>query len=99
MTDFTAKIIKIISSVPEGKVITYGKASALAGNPGGARQVARILHSMTKKYDLPWQRVINSKGKIALREGEGREEQIHMLLQEGVEVSADGLIDLEKYMQ
>ena len=98
MTNFTAEIIKVILSVPEGKVITYGKAAALAGNPKGARQVARILHSMTGKYNLPWHRVINSKGKISLREGEGMEEQIHLLLQEGVEVSADGVIDLKKHL-
>lgn len=98
MTEFTIEIIRILSEIPEGKVISYGKAAALAGNPKGARQVARILHSMTRKYNLPWHRVINSLGKISLEEGMGKEQQIHMLLQEGVTVNAEGEIDLEKFM-
>ena len=96
MTGFTAEIIKIISSVPEGKVISYGRAAALAGNPKGARQVARILHSMSGKYNLPWHRVVNSRGRISLPDGGGREEQICLLRQEGVKVSLDGEICLEK---
>ncbi|MFT5731072.1 MAG: methylated-DNA-protein-cysteine methyltransferase-like protein, partial [Desulforhopalus sp.] len=54
MNDFSAKIIKIIKLIPYGTVSTYGTVATLAGSPSGARQVARILHSSSKKYDLPW---------------------------------------------
>lgn len=70
MTPFTERVIHIIQSIPEGKVMTYGGVARAAGSPRGARQVVRILHSMSKKYKLPWHRVINAKGMIALTEDE-----------------------------
>jgi methylated-DNA-protein-cysteine methyltransferase-like protein len=57
----------------------------------------RVLHSLSEKFDLPWHRVIRSNGSIALKEGEGRELQIRLLRAEGVEVSADGLIDMGRF--
>ncbi len=85
MTEFTEKVIKIIQSIPHGKVMTYGQIAAYADNPRGARQVSRILHSMSMKHDLPWHRVINSKGGISLT-GEGGYVQGQMLADEGIEV-------------
>lgn len=93
MTPFTENVIHIIKRIPEGKVMTYGQVARLAGSPRGARQVVRILHSMSKKYQLPWHRVINSKGEISLKEGE----QQFLLESEGIEVSPSGVISLEEY--
>lgn len=62
---FTERVIRIIQPIPSGHVMTYGQIARLAGNSWGARQVARILHSMSCKYRLPWHRVINSRGEIA----------------------------------
>ncbi len=97
MTPFTQRAIAIIKSIPEGKVMTYGQIARLAGSPRGARQVVRILHSMSKKHKLPWYRVINAKGKIALTEDESCNVQILSLELEGVEVGKGNLIDLERY--
>lgn len=85
MTEFTEQVIHIIKSIPHGKVMTYGQIAAYAGNPRGARQVSRILHSMSFKYNLPWHRVINSKGGISLT-GEPGYTQGELLSQEGIEV-------------
>ncbi|MHA1457965.1 MAG: MGMT family protein [Promethearchaeota archaeon] len=63
-SEFTQEVIKIIKNIPKGKVLTYGMIAKLAGNPRAARQVSWILHSSSKKYDLPWHRVINSKVKF-----------------------------------
>jgi len=97
-TQFTEAALDIIKHIPEGRVLTYGRVAALAGNPGGARQVSRILHSMSKKYDLPWHRVINSKGRISLLPSMGRELQKALLESEGVEFSGNGALDLNIYM-
>lgn len=70
MTPFTRKVILIIQSIPEGSVMTYGGIARAAGSPRAARQVVRILHSMSRKYKLPWHRVINAKGMISLTEDE-----------------------------
>jgi methylated-DNA-protein-cysteine methyltransferase related protein len=94
MTPFTEKVITIINAIPVGKVMTYGQIARLAGSPRAARQVVRILHSMSQNHHLPWHRVINSKGEIGLLD-DG--EQKFLLESEGVEVSNAGCISLEKY--
>ena len=97
MTDSTIRIIEVIKSIPKGKVSSYRDAAMAAGLPNGARQTVRVLHSLSEKYSLPWQRVIRSDGTIALQEGEGRELQIALLREEGVEVSKEGRVDMKLY--
>jgi methylated-DNA-protein-cysteine methyltransferase-like protein len=97
MQPFTLEVIKIIQGIPKGYVMTYGQIAAQAGSPRGARQVVRILHSLSKTYDLPWHRVINSKGEIALTDEESRFMQKLILENEGIFVDDDGCIDLEIY--
>ncbi len=96
---FTQKVITILKEIPEGKVTTYGAVAALAGSPRSARQVVRILHSSSEKYGLPWHRVINSKGYIAIKDPEGFEEQRALLSMEGVFSDSQGKIDGSKYWQ
>jgi len=96
MEDFTQQVIQIIQNIPKGKVMTYGQVASAAGNPWGARQVSRILHTMTGKYDLPWHRVINSKGTISLL-GQGALHQAQLLVDEGVGVN-NLKIDLHQYL-
>ena len=67
MQYFTEQVISIISRIPRGRVTTYGLIAVAAGNHCGARQVARILHSSSDKYKLPWHRVVNVKGEISPR--------------------------------
>jgi len=83
---------------PKGRVCTYGRIGLMAGYPAGARQVARILHAMSRKYDLPWHRVVNAKGCISLPETRGYELQKTRLEQEGIEFDPDDRIDLGKYL-
>ena len=96
MTEFTESVLEIISSIPRGYVMTYGQIATYANNPRGARQVSRILHSMSEKHNLPWWRVINSKGSISLT-GEGGYIQGELLIQEGIEV-INKKIDLKKHL-
>ncbi len=97
-TAFTTSVLAVLKAIPHGRVLTYGRAAALAGNPRGARQVSRLLHSMSRKYDLPWHRVINAQGKISLKPSQGLEEQKALLESEGVVVSVAGRIDLGEYL-
>jgi methylated-DNA-protein-cysteine methyltransferase-like protein len=94
---FTQKAKALIKRVPKGKVATYGQIAALAGSPLGARQVVRILHSSSRKDNLPWHRIINSQGRIALKRGQGYEEQLTLLQNEGVALTKDGSINLDIY--
>lgn len=95
---FTEEVIRVIKSIPKGKVLTYKIVASLAGNHLASRQVARILHSCSKKYKLPWHRVINSQGYISLPVGGGFEEQFGLLKREGIFISPTGKINLHKYL-
>ena len=98
MNEFSDKAIAILQQIPSGQVSTYGTVAFLAGSPGGARQVARILHSSSKKYNLPWHRVVNREGKIPPRPSMSHLEQHTLLKNEGIEISKDGVVDLEVYL-
>ncbi|MFW9771918.1 MAG: MGMT family protein [Candidatus Heimdallarchaeota archaeon] len=98
MVEFSKKVKELIKQIPYGKVATYGQIAALAGNPRGARQVSWILHSCTKKDNLPWHRVINSKGGISLPIGGGYETQRSLLELEGISFKANNSIDLNVYL-
>jgi methylated-DNA-protein-cysteine methyltransferase-like protein len=97
MTETTRRIIEALRSIPPGKVSCYRDAALAAGIPNGARQVVRVLHSMSEKYHLPWHRVIRADGHIALRPDAGGDFQRDLLRSEGVGVSGDGFVDLKRY--
>lgn len=98
MTHFSKNVIRFIKEIPMGKVATYGQIATLVGNPRGARGVSWILHSSSTSHQLPWQRIINSKGKISFPFGTKKyHDQKNRLRKEGVNVSEDGCIDLKKY--
>jgi methylated-DNA-protein-cysteine methyltransferase-like protein len=86
-----------ILAVPKGRVSCYRDIALKAGLPNGARQVVRILHSLSRKFDLPWHRIIRCDGSIALEEGAGRELQISLLRAEGVKVSTTGKVDMRVF--
>lgn len=94
---FTLNVIAAIRGIPPGKVSTYGRIAAIAGNPRAARQVVRVLHIYSRKEDLPWHRVVNRLGEIAREPFQGYEAQKQLLEREGIHFSNDGSIDLEVY--
>jgi methylated-DNA-protein-cysteine methyltransferase-like protein len=102
MTDmsnpFTFKVKNLIKQIPEGKVTTYGYIAAIAGNPQAARQVARILHSCSRKDNLPWHRVVNRNGQISLKHYNGYEVQKQQLEREGVVFAENDIINFDTYL-
>lgn len=93
MKPFTKKVVEIIADIPMGKVMTYGQIAKIAGSPRAARQVVRVLHSLSEKYQLPWHRVLNSKGCIGLT-GEHGQLQRRLLEEEGVLFQQNGSVHL-----
>ena len=98
MQPFTVNVIKIIQSIPRGKVMTYGQIAKAAGSNRAARQVVRILHSISEKYNLPWHRVVNASGKLTIPTEEGKLLQQHLLEKEGVIFEKDEQLSLKSYM-
>ncbi len=74
------RIERAIRSIPRGKVSTYGGVARMAGYPGAARMVARVLR---RGFGLPWQRVLGAGGVIKLT-GDSAIEQRLRLEAEGV---------------
>lgn len=97
-TPFTEKILEIIKSIPEGHVMTYGRVAACAGSTRGARHVVRMLHVYGQKEQLPWQRVVDRNGQIAIQSPEGKAMQKQLLMDEGVDFGPGDRIDLNRFL-
>jgi methylated-DNA-protein-cysteine methyltransferase related protein len=80
-----ARIWKVVERIPAGSVATYGDVARAAGLPGMARAVGYALHALPPGMDIPWHRVINSRGEISLS-GDAAEEQRRRLRREGIPV-------------
>lgn len=96
--DFTREAIRLIKSIPKGKVATYGQIAYLTGLYPSVRRVVWILHSCSDKEKLPWHRVINSKGTLSLKPGRGYERQKGLLQEEGILFDEKGRIDLDRFL-
>jgi len=95
---FSRLVIQAIKNIPSGKVATYGQIALMAGSYRAPRQVAWILHSSSAKENLPWHRVINSRGEISLKRRAGYEQQKMLLMEEGVKFNKEGRIDLKRFL-
>ena len=95
---FKERVIAVVRKIPSGRVTTYGTVATLAGLPRGARLVGGILHYCAEDLDLPWQRIINREGYISTKCLEHPKQlQKALLEQEGIEVSNDFIVNLDKY--
>jgi methylated-DNA-protein-cysteine methyltransferase-like protein len=100
---FNNQVWEIVRQVPPGKVTTYGQIAKMIPPPGdlpqrsydafGPRWVGGAMAACPG--DVPWQRVINSQGKISPRPG--LEQQRLLLEDEGVEFSASGKVDFGRF--
>jgi len=87
----TKQILAAIAAVPYGTTMSYKDVASKAGLVNGARQVARALHGMSVKYELPWWRIIKADRRIALTGASGQD-QAKLLRLEGLEVTESGRI-------
>lgn len=92
------RIADAVKLIPEGEVATYGQIAALVGT--GPRIVGQALSAIDDD-EVPWQRVVNSKGQLSLP-GESGQRQRRLLREEGVLVQADerfeGRLNLSVYV-
>jgi methylated-DNA-protein-cysteine methyltransferase-like protein len=79
-------------------VSTYGAIARLAGLPRQARLVGYALHALRPDSTVPWHRVINAAGRIALGDVSGSATTQRLrLVAEGVDVAAGGRISLKRF--
>lgn len=97
------QVWNIVRQIPAGKVAAYGQIAKMIPSPNGVeletyaafapRWVGGAMAACPD--DVPWQRVINSQGKISERAG--AEKQRQLLEEEGIVFDAKDRIDLKKY--
>jgi len=89
-----AAILRVIRSIPQGCVASYGEIAERAGLPRRARLVGRVLSETPASPDLPWYRVLRANGRIAFPAGSrGFRQQVRQLAAEGVLV-VGGRVDV-----
>jgi methylated-DNA-protein-cysteine methyltransferase-like protein len=94
---FKQTIYRYVAMIPEGRVMTYGQLAALAGSPRAARMVGGVAHWGPE--GLPWHRVVNKNGGLASGYTfGGREGQAQRLREEGIDVSENYTIDIDKLL-
>ena len=95
---FRDSVLKIVGRIPKGRLASYGQVAMMAGYPRAARQVGWVLRGLPQGSGVPWQRVVNTNGRVPSK---GREfaamEQIALLRGEGIDVADDGQMDLGLY--
>lgn len=103
--EFNQQVWALVRQIPAGKVSTYGKIAALLPTPPsmdikaylafGPRWVGGAMAACPQ--DVPWQRVINSQGKVSLRPGGGGAHQRELLEGEGIVFDEHDRVDLKIY--
>lgn len=106
---FFHAVYSAAQQIPYGKVTTYAHLAYLVGTPQRPRQVGVCMKHLPHDEDavfnssnVPWQRVINSKGAVSPRsQPSGATNQAAALQKEGIEVTRTAMgeftIDLEVY--
>ena len=93
------RIYDMVRRVPPGKVVTYGRIAELVGGCS-ARMVGYAMAALKRGHvpDVPWQRVINAKGKISVHgDGVGNAMQRAILEEEGVEFDMNDRVDFKRF--
>jgi len=103
--NFYEQVYAVVRQIPRGKVTSYGRIAAMLGTPNAARAVGYALRALKDKEgdpayaDVPWQRVVNSQGRISIVNREyGAKLQAQLLRAEGVAVSDDLRINLDIFL-
>jgi methylated-DNA-protein-cysteine methyltransferase-like protein len=103
---FYRTVWEIVRQVPEGKVTTFGQVASMIPTPQGvdpdvyaafgAQWVGHAMNAVSRidEKTVPWHRVINSKGGIAMADTNPASAiQRGRLRAEGIEFNAKELVD------
>lgn len=93
---FRQRVEAVVAQIPPGRVMTYGQIAALCGSARAARIVGGIAHFGDP--DLPWQRVVNKRGGLALGYPGGRRAHKIALESEGMAVTDDYYVNVEELL-
>lgn len=98
MNGFFYKVYEAVLRVPQGKVTTYGDIARAIGAPRMSRYVGHALHRNPRPGVIPCHRVVFRDGSLSESFAfGGKEVQRALLVAEGVEISEEDRVPLEKY--
>ena len=96
VTEFQAKVYKLCSRIPKGKVSTYKEIGKAIGKRGQVyRAVGVALNKNPFAPKVPCHRVVSSDGSIG-GFASGTRKKIAILKKEGVEVKDGKIVDFKK---
>ena len=98
--NFFEQVYRVVKQIPCGKVASYGQVAALLGHPRAARTVGWALNALTPQQatEVPWQRVINSAGRISISRADvDAALQRQLLEEEGIEFDQYGYVDMRRF--
>ncbi len=94
MSDLDPSVVHlVVAKISPGHVASYGQIAALAGYPGHARWVGKLLAQLPADSSLPWHRVINSAGVVRAPHTEIAYQR---LAAEGIVVK-NGRVDIKRF--
>lgn len=101
--NFYEEVYRWVQKIPKGKVATYGQIAALISTPRSAQVVGFALRALGERHgNIPWQRVINGRGRISIQNPRwAPKEQARLLRKEGVRVTERDQaywVDLAEYL-
>jgi methylated-DNA-protein-cysteine methyltransferase-like protein len=80
-------VARIVRAIPRGRVLSYSRVAVLAGLPGRARLIGKVMSRIG--WRLPWWRVLRADRTFA---EEVAVKQARRLRREGVVVSDGGRV-------
>ena len=95
--ELSKRVYEYLTTIPKGKVVTYGQIASFLGNKGLARVVGTILHKNPDGDKYPCYKVLNGKGELAKAfVFGGKDIQKQRLEKEGIKV-INNKVDLKIY--
>ena len=95
--DLSNKVYEFLTTIPKGKVVTYGQIASFLGNKGLSRVVGTILHKNPDGDKYPCYKVLNGKGELAEAfVFGGKDIQKKRLEEDGIKVE-NNKVDLKIY--
>ena len=95
---FNQRVYEIVRQIPYGKVTNYGTIAKIMGRPRASRLVGFALHANPSNSLTPCHRVVMKNGGLSSGFKFGGMEVHKMFLsREGVEISDEYRVDMEKY--
>ena len=97
ITEFERRIYELLTEIPRGRAVTYGRLAERLGNKNLARAVGNALHRNPDGDRYPCYKAVNGRGELSRAYAfGGMDEQKRRLEAEGISV-IDGKVDLGKY--